>query len=143
MALLTFSLYCRESLSLVTFHSSTIFLFQKMYSIKKLMYLGKKYFIRAIVLVKSGTGDWTVISSSSSRPHEGLTDCKVTDSTFISKIFKTGCCSLSVGQHFTDKAHPVIVLYQIIHMNHINHSEMPGQRSDKKLCILLTVAVGV
>ena len=90
------------------------------------MYLGKKYFTRTIVSVKSHTGDWTVISSSSSRPHEGLTDCKVNDSTFISNIFKTGCCSLFLGQHFTDKPYPVIVLYQIIHMNHINQSDMPG-----------------
>ena len=88
--------------------------------------------MRTIVLVKSRTGDWTVISSLPSRPHEGLTDCKVNDSTFISKVFKTGCCSLSLGQHFTNKAHPVIVLYQIIHMNHINHSDMPDQSSDKK-----------
>ena len=116
----------------MTFHSSTIFLFLKMYFIKKLLYLEKKYFTRTIISVKSHTGDWTVISSSSSRPHKGLTVCKVNDSTFISKKFKTGCCSLSVGQHFTDKAHPVIVLYQIIHMNHINQSDMPGQRSDKK-----------
>lgn len=113
-----------------------------MYSIKKLMYLGKNYFTRRIVLVKSRTGEWTVISSSSSRPHEGLTVCKVNDSTFISKIFKTGCCSLSVGQHCADEAHSVIVLYQIIHMNHINHSDMPDQSSDKKPRMLLTVAVG-
>ena len=88
--------------------------------------------MRTLVLVTSRTGDWTVISSSLPRPHEGLTVCKGNDSTFISKIFKTGCCSLSVGQHSADKAQPVMVLYEIIHMNRINDSDMQEQRSDKK-----------
>ena len=102
----------------------------------------KKYLLRKIVLIKSRTRHSTVISSSFSRPHESLTVCKANDSTFIYEIFKTGCCSLSVGQHCADKANPVIVLYQIIHMSHINHSDMPDQSSDKKPCMLLTVAVG-